>query len=162
MQKYEALQQQLEVARDNLTSYIKARESFRLQVAQRTVPWSILIPPGFGRLPVKPSVSRSLLTAVIMGAVAGVGLALLRDRLDHVFHTPKELYEGLAIPLLGVVPYLPGRAPTATISQSLASLEGGERFAIKESLRNLGPAGPTGAACGCRYASADAASLYWR
>jgi capsular exopolysaccharide synthesis family protein len=137
MQQYEALQQQLEVARDNLTSYIKARESFRLQVAQRTVPWSILIPPGFGRLPVKPSVSRGLLTAVIMGAVAGVGLALLRDRLDHVFHTPKELYEGLSMPLLGVVPYLPGRAPTTTISQSLASLEGGERFAIKESLRNL-------------------------
>ena len=137
MQQYEALQQQLEVARDNLTSYIKARESFRLQVAQRTVPWSILIPPGFGSLPVKPSVSRGLLTAVIMGAVAGVGLALLRDRLDHVFHTPKELYEGLSIPLLGVVPYLPGRAPTTTISQSLASLEGGERFAIKESLRNL-------------------------
>ncbi len=137
MQQYEALQQQLSVARDNLTSYIKARESFRLQVAQRTVPWSILIPPGFGRLPVKPSVSRGLLTAVIMGAVAGVGLALLRDRLDHVFHTPKELYEGLAMPLLGVVPYLPGRAPTTTISQSLASLEGGERFEIKESLRNL-------------------------
>jgi succinoglycan biosynthesis transport protein ExoP len=137
MQQYEALQQQLAVARDNLTSYIKARENFRLQVAQRTVPWSILVPPRFGIVPVKPSVSRSLMTSVILGLVAGAGLALLRDRLDHVFHTPKELYEGLAMPLLGVVPYLPGRTTTITITQSLASLEGGERFAIKESLRNL-------------------------
>ncbi|MFN9953613.1 MAG: chain-length determining protein, partial [bacterium] len=39
IKQYEALQQQLDVARDNLSSYIKARENFRLQVAQRTVPW---------------------------------------------------------------------------------------------------------------------------
>lgn len=137
MQQYEALLQELKVARDNLTSYIKARESFRLQVAQRSVPWSILVPPGFGGVPVKPSVSQGLMTSVVMGLVAGAGLALLRDRLDHVFHTTKELNESLAIPLLGVVPYLPGRGPNTTISQCLELLQGGERFAIKESLRNL-------------------------
>ncbi|MFI0404210.1 MAG: GumC family protein, partial [Cyanobium sp.] len=61
MKQYEALQQKLEVARDNLTSYIKARESFRLQVAQRTVPWKVMVQPRFGPRPVKPSVPRGLL-----------------------------------------------------------------------------------------------------
>lgn len=124
------------VARDNLTSYIKARENFRLQVAQRTVPWSVLAPPQFGQKPVKPSVSRNLMLSALLGGLAGVGLALLRDWLDHVYHSPKELQEGLAAPLLGVVPYLSGRAGS-TISQSLAALQGSERFAIKEALRNL-------------------------
>jgi capsular exopolysaccharide synthesis family protein len=136
MKQYEALQQQLGVARDNLTSYIKARESFRLQVAQRTVPWKVMVPPQFGSRPVKPSVSRGLLNSALLGAMAGVGLALLRDRIDHVFHNPKEISDGLTAPLLGVVPHLPGREGL-TISQSVAALGGGERFAIKESLRNL-------------------------
>jgi len=136
MKQYEALQQQLGVARDNLTSYIKARESFRLQVAQRTVPWKVMAPPRFGRKPVKPSVPRNLLTSALLGALAGAGLALLRDRMDHVFHTPKELSDGLTVPLLGVVPHLPGMEG-ATVSQSVALLGGGERFAMKESLRNL-------------------------
>ncbi|MEB3323884.1 MAG: polysaccharide biosynthesis tyrosine autokinase, partial [Cyanobacteriota bacterium] len=136
MKQYEALQQKLDVARDNLTSYIKARESFRLQVAQRTVPWKVMAPPRFGPRPVKPSVSRNLMASALLGALAGVGLALLRDRLDHVFHTPKELKEGLAVPLLGVVPHLPGREGV-TVGQALAALDGGERFAIKEALRNL-------------------------
>ena len=66
MKQYEALQQQLGVARDNLTSYIKARESFRLQVAQRTVPWKLMVPPEFGRKPLKPNVPRSLLTSALL------------------------------------------------------------------------------------------------
>jgi capsular exopolysaccharide synthesis family protein len=136
MKQYEALQQQLGVARDNLTSYIKARESFRLQVAQRTVPWKLMVPPKFGRKPVTPNVPRGLLTSAIFGALAGAGLAIVRDRMDHVFHSPKELTDGLMVPLLGVVPHLPGRQGV-TNSQSLAVLDGEERFAIVESLRNL-------------------------
>jgi capsular exopolysaccharide synthesis family protein len=124
------------VARDNLTSYIKARESFRLQVAQRTVPWKLMVPPKFGRKPVTPNVPRGLLTSAIFGALAGAGLAIVRDRMDHVFHSPKELTDGLMVPLLGVVPHLPGREGV-TNSQSLAVLDGEERFAIVESLRNL-------------------------
>ena len=136
IKQYDALQQQLEVARENLSSYIKARESFRLQVAQRTKPWRILAHPRFVGTPVAPSVPRNLLMSALLGALGGAGLALLRDRMDHVFHSPGELMEGLSVPLLGVVPHLPGREGV-TISQSLASLEGGERFAIRESLRNL-------------------------
>jgi succinoglycan biosynthesis transport protein ExoP len=136
MKQYNTLQQQLEVARDNLTSYIKARESFRLQVAQRTVPWAVMATPKFSSRPVQPNLVRNLLLSALLGGVAGLGVALLRDKLDHVFHSPKELQEGLDVPLLGVVPYLPGQTGN-TISQSLEALEEGERFTIQEDLRNL-------------------------
>jgi len=136
IKQYDALQQQLEVAKDNLSSYIKARESFRLQVAQRTKPWRILSPPQFAPRPVAPSVPRNLALSLALGTAAGLGLALLRDRLDHVFHSAGELKESLSIPVLGVVPYLPGRE-NQTISATIAGLDGGERFAIKESLHNI-------------------------
>ena len=136
IKQYDALQQQLEVARANLTSYIEARESFRLQVAQRTVPWKVIAPPAFGGRPVKPNLQRSLLVSLLLGGVVGVGAALLRDRLDPVFHDPGELKDALPLPLLGVVPYLSG-TESRTISEVLEAMEGGERFEVRESLRNL-------------------------
>ncbi len=141
IKQYDSLQQQLELARENLTSYFQARESFRLQMAQRTLPWRILSPPAFASRPVAPSVPRNLALSLALGALAGVGLALLRDRLDHVFHSARELKEALlkegqGLPLLGVVPYLPGREVN-TISVAMAAMASGLRFEIKESLRNL-------------------------
>jgi succinoglycan biosynthesis transport protein ExoP len=136
IKQYQALQQQLEVARDNLSSYIKARENFRLQVAQRTVPWSVLAPPRFRQRPVKPSVSRNLALSLLLGGVGGVAVALLRDRLDPVFHDPRELKEALPLPLLGVVPHLPD-VQTTTVAQAVEAMDGGERFETRESLRNL-------------------------
>ena len=146
MKQYEALQQQLGVARENLTSYIKARESFRLQVAQRTVPWKLMVPPQFGRQPVKPSVQKGLLNSALLGAFAGVSLALLRDRIDHVFHNPKELSDGLTAPLLGVVPHLPG-LEMGTIRQSLDELGGGRGLPARNRCATSSPisgcCGPT-------------------
>jgi capsular exopolysaccharide synthesis family protein len=136
IKQYQALQQQLEVARDNLSSYIKARENFRLQVAQRTVPWSVLTPPQFGGQPVKPSMGRNLMMSVLFGLMGGVGVALLRDRLDPVFHDPLELKDALPLPLLGVVPYLVN-VKGITVAQALEAMDGGERFETRESLRNL-------------------------
>lgn len=136
MRQYESLKQQLQVAQNSLNSYISARESFRLQMAQRTLPWRILSPPQFSQSPDGPNVPRNLATSLALGAGVGIGLAFLRDRLDHVFHHPKEIKESLKLPLLGVVPFLPGRE-NKTISEAIAAMDGGMRFATKESLRNL-------------------------
>lgn len=136
IKQYQALQQQLEVARDNLSSYIKARENFRLQVAQRTVPWSVLAPPTFGRRPMKPSVSRNLVLSLLLGGVGGTAAALLRDRMDPVFHDPRELKDELPLPLLGLVPHLP-QVTTTTVPLAVEAMDASQRFEMRESLRNL-------------------------
>ena len=136
IKKYQELQQELEVALGNLGSYIKARENFRLQVAQRTVPWSVLNPPVFGSQPVKPTMSRNLLLSLLLGTGGGIAAALLRDRLDPVFHDPGELKEALPLPLLGVVPHLPD-AKELTVAKAVEVMDGGQRFETRESLRNL-------------------------
>lgn len=140
VKRYDALNQRLEVARENLTSYLKARETFRLEVAQKTLPWQVISPPRFGGSPVEPNLPRSLMRGLLLGLVAGTGVALLRDRLDHVFHRPREVEEALTPPLLGGIPFLPNAAelPLAQVlAQVLAQLDADRRFGLRESLRNL-------------------------
>lgn len=136
IKQYDALQQQLDVARNNLSSYIQARENFRLQVAQRTVPWSVIAPARFSRTPAKPSLPTNLLLSLLLGTVGGVGIALLRDRLDPVLHDPKELAGAVPLPMLGMIPHLP-LGEEATIVAALQSSRGSKRFELRESLRNL-------------------------
>lgn len=136
LQEYEDLQQRLGVVRDSYASYIRARETFRLELARSVTPWQIISPAEFGDLPVEPDVQRNLLRAVILGLLAGVGVAMLRERTDHVFHTPMEAERDLQLPVLGLIPYLP-LEPGIEISSSISKMSASERFAIKESLRSL-------------------------
>jgi capsular exopolysaccharide synthesis family protein len=136
IRQYDAIQQRLDVAKSNLAGYLQARENFRLEVAQRTVPWQLLTPPGFGSKPVKPQVGRSLLLWAMLATVGGLAAAVVRDRFDHVFHSSRELEEALGMPLLGNIPYLP-QGEGQRVAQALAALPAERRFGVRESLRNL-------------------------
>ena len=136
IRQYDAIQQRLDVAKSNLAGYLQARENFRLEVAQRTVPWQLLTPPGFGSKPVKPQVGRSLLLWAMLATVGGLAAAVVRDRFDHVFHSSRELEEALGMPLLGSIPYLP-QGEGQRVAQALAALPAERRFGVRESLRNL-------------------------
>ena len=106
IKQYEALQSQLTLAQDNLAGLVSARETFQLEIAQQSVPWRIISPPKINLNPIKPSVSRYLVFGTVLGAVVACGAALLRDRLDHVFHNPKDVKDDLGLPLLGTVPHV--------------------------------------------------------
>ena len=106
IKQYEALQQKLSIANDNLASFLKAKEDFQLEIAQRTLPWKVIAPPEIDPTPIKPSVPRNLALGVVLGLVAGAGAGLLRDRLDHVFHSPAEVNADLKQTLLGHIPHV--------------------------------------------------------
>jgi capsular exopolysaccharide synthesis family protein len=74
--------------------------------------------------------------SVLTGAVLGVMAALLRDRLDHVFHSPREVQAQLGLPLLGTVPNLPIESGRS-LNETIDLMDQVERFALRESLRNL-------------------------
>jgi uncharacterized protein involved in exopolysaccharide biosynthesis len=136
IKNYEALQQRLAVSRENLGSYLASRENFRLEVAQRTVPWQVIAPPSFGVIPVKPDLPRNLMVGLLLGVFAGAAAAYLRDRLDHVYHSPIEVEKDLGLPLLASIPYLPA-TEDQSIFQMVDELDSGMRFALRESLRNF-------------------------
>ena len=56
IKQYEALQQRLEIAKQNLAGLVSAREKFQLEIAQRTVPWRVLAEPTINPDPIEPSV----------------------------------------------------------------------------------------------------------
>jgi capsular exopolysaccharide synthesis family protein len=108
--QYQALERKLDVAQANLKNFLEARERLRLEAAQKTIPWEIVSPPLVGKSPVSPNLPRNLGMGLLLGCLAGIGASLLRDRLDHVFHTPQEVKEELKVPLLATLPYMPQRA----------------------------------------------------
>ncbi len=136
IKRYEAVQQRLDVARENLVSYLRARETFRLEVAQANVPWQVIQAPSFGVIPVKPDLQRNLVLGTLLGLIAGSGVAFARDRVDHVFHRAREVEEALGLPALAGVPFLPIETDQ-TIQELVKSLDADQRFALRESLRNF-------------------------
>jgi capsular exopolysaccharide synthesis family protein len=136
MRRYEELQQKLTTARSNYNAYITARDNYRLQRARATSPWQVIAPAEFADIPVEPNLQSNLMRALMLGLMAGVGAAILRERTDNVFHTPMETERDLQLPVLGLIPYLP-LEPGVEISTSISKMSASERFAIKESLRSL-------------------------
>ena len=152
IKRYEALQQKLQIASDNLVSFLKAKEDFQLEIAQRTLPWKVIAPPEIDPTPIKPSTPRNMALGVVLGLVAGAGAGLLRDRLDHVFHSPGEVNVDLNQPLLGHIPHveffegvredrrflIEELDPTMTVgSLAIKQLSGYQRFFYQEAFRNL-------------------------
>jgi capsular exopolysaccharide synthesis family protein len=134
--EFEGINQRLSIAREQYSSYIQARERYRLEMARSITPWEVIAPPDFGSSPVEPNIQRSLLRAILIGLLAGVGAAVLRERTDNVFHTPMEVEKELYLPVLGLIPFLP-LEPGVDIATSISKMSSSERFAIKESLRSL-------------------------
>jgi capsular exopolysaccharide synthesis family protein len=64
-----------------------------------------IAPPGPG-VKVAPSAMQSLLAGLMLGLLAGVGLAYLADISDKSFRTPEEVRRRLGLPLVGHVPFL--------------------------------------------------------
>ena len=104
--EYQALKSQLETSIANLASIQASKESFKLELAQTTPPWEILSPPSISSYPVQPSLSKGLSLGLLLGLSAGLAAALLRDRLDHVYHQPAEAHDELKEPLLAHIPHV--------------------------------------------------------
>ena len=50
--------------------------------------------------------AKSLLQGILISLISGIGVGLVRDRLDHVFRQPGEVKEDLGLPLLGHIPHV--------------------------------------------------------
>ena len=145
LREFDALKQRLEIADGNLANYLRTREQFQLEIAQRSNPWKVISPTSVALTPVEPSLGKGLFQGLLLGLVAGSGVALLRDRLDHVFHSPREVREDLQVPLLGHMPYVSffdgvrrdKRLLLDELDQQTDGQGGYQRFFYQESLRNL-------------------------
>jgi len=145
LREFAQLEQQLRLAEGNLLSYQRSREQFQLEMAQNTEPWTVIVPPVVNPNPVEPKIGPGLLRALLLGLVAASGAALLRERMDNVFQSSKDVEDELGESLLGHVPYIElfegVRAENRFLLQILdgsdASFSLFQKFQYQEAFRNI-------------------------
>ncbi len=106
IKEFNNLKQRLEISNQNLNSLLSAREKFQLEMAQASFPWRIIADPVMSDKPIKPSIARNLILGLFYGLFLGLFFALIRDRMDYVFHSTKEIQEDLGLPILGSIPFI--------------------------------------------------------
>jgi capsular exopolysaccharide synthesis family protein len=59
--------------------------------------------------PSKPARVPTMGLGLALGVMLGIGLALIKEMRDGRLHSAEEIYATLELPLLGVIPHMPGR-----------------------------------------------------
>lgn len=104
IRQYTDLQRELEVAVGALSRFRLTRETLEIEAAQTEIPWQLIEVPVQPTVPISPNLQRSLLLAMVASVLAGLGVALLLEKLDNVYHSVDELKAGTKLPLLGTLP----------------------------------------------------------
>ena len=106
IKQYQNIEQELQIANENLLSLVSARESFQLQMAQNDIPWKIISKPIMGQIPISPNIRKNLFLGIFFGLISGSIVALIRDKQDHVFYFSEDVKKDLKIPILGNIPHI--------------------------------------------------------
>ena len=151
--QYTDMQRELRFANDSLNRFLAKRQSLQVETAQKEIPWQLIAAPQLPEVPISPNVKRNLILGAITSLLAGIGAALLVERLDNVFHSLDDLTELTKLPLLGVIPFHKnlkqlGITPQANVvkkpdgynlasSSNISSAQGESYFLFLEAFRSL-------------------------
>ncbi|NJK27562.1 MAG: polysaccharide biosynthesis tyrosine autokinase [Coleofasciculaceae cyanobacterium SM2_3_26] len=105
---YTNIQRELEIAAANLNQFLEKREAFRIDAAQREIPWQLLTPPGNPNKSAAADIKKNLVLGGILGTLLGLGAALAIDRFRNVIYVAKDVKSFAKTPLLGNIPYEKG------------------------------------------------------
>ena len=134
LSQYEKLSRDLEIAETNFDSLNLAKEKFRLELAQKAIPWRIIEEPEMQSQPISPNLREEIIKSIFLSIFAGFLLGLLREVLDKVFHNEDEvelILRGLGFSFLGSIPYLKSLKNNDSDDKELND------FLISESFRSL-------------------------
>ena len=89
LKEYTILEFELKAATLNLSGLNNAKERLQFELAKDSTPWTIIKKPSFRSNRIYPSFKRELINFALFGIFSGIGLVLLRDKFDNVYHSPK-------------------------------------------------------------------------
>lgn len=104
--QYTDLQRELAVATESLNRLLQMREMLQVGVAQKTVSWQLIAPPGQPQVPIT-STSQNLFLGALTGLLASAAVAFLLEKLDNTFRSTSDLKKQVKLPILGTVPHYP-------------------------------------------------------
>ena len=106
IKEFLVLEFELNASKNNLAGISRVKDRLQYDLAQDSKPWTIIKQPSFKTNRVYPSFKKELINFALLGAFVGAILALLRDKFDYVYHSPKEIETELKVPSLGHIPYV--------------------------------------------------------
>ena len=106
IKEYNDIFGKLKFSRESLNGLISAQESFQLELAQRSVPWTIISGPNVSDKPINDPLSREIPKGAILGIFVASLVVFIRDLIDHVFYSSGEVKTELKEPILGDIPYV--------------------------------------------------------
>lgn len=106
IKEYSSINQQLLLANDNLAGFITVKEQFKLEIAQKSIPWRVIKDPEMGSKPVYPNIPRNILLGLILSIFSGFIFALLRDRLNSIYSSIEDIKEEFNYPILAEIPFV--------------------------------------------------------
>jgi len=140
VRQYTDLERELQVATDSLNRFLAVRENLQIEAAQTAMPWQIIAEPEVTDYPISPNVTRSLLLGAIAGILAGVGAALMAEKIDTKFHSADEVKDSMGVPLLGTIPFHKELQDQPAIADGQSLLQTSDRYlfsGFSESFRSL-------------------------
>lgn len=96
--------EQLTALRGARTALVSQQQGLLANGLQQSALVSLTAPPTGSSAPIKPRPMLNYLAGVLLGLLAGAGLAWLRARLDRGLHDAAEAEELLGVPLLAPIP----------------------------------------------------------
>jgi len=114
------------------TSLTKDLASYKVRIVEPAVE------PNF---PIKPQKVSILTRGLILGLIAGIGLALGINALDNSFKTIDQAEETLGLPVIGILPNIPNlaTAPTQIVLHENSNASHAEAFRNLRAQRRCWP-----------------------
>ena len=139
VRQYTDLQRELQVANDSLNHFLNAQDTLQIEASQQTSSWQLLADPKLPGAPFAPNRPRGWLIGGIAGIMAGVGAALLAEKLDRRFHSPEDIQELARLPVVGRIPFEQGlKSPRDGAETSLTLTSNPENnSALLDAFRSL-------------------------
>jgi polysaccharide biosynthesis transport protein len=101
--QYENLQRQLKTATEQLSKFLQKREELMINAARQEVPWELISPPSVKAVS-SSGLIKDLLLGLSIGSLLGAGIAILREKMNDVIYSVKDLREELNLSVLGMIP----------------------------------------------------------
>jgi len=108
--QYDSLKRELEAGKEVLNSLLARYKQADVAQALESSNLRVADPATVPRHPIRPRRALDLLIGLLLGSVAGVALALLRDHLDDTLRAPDDVRLGLGTALLAAIPERRGPA----------------------------------------------------
>lgn len=93
-----------------LQKFEDAQQAENLERRQKGEQFKIIDPARIPQKPIKPNIPRILLIGLFIGIVSGIGLAFLREQLDHSFRDAEDLEATFHFKVLANIPKIEVKA----------------------------------------------------